>query len=630
MKLSCITNAAVLILLIGGASLTSEADAASPTAEQALRLAPIQKGIDYDQPDKDVAAKCKITSYKENKQVGWVVEDPEGETLRRFTDTNGDNMVDQWSYFKDGVEVYRDIDSNFNGKADQYRWFHTGGSRWALDKNEDGEIDSWKVISPEEVTAEIVAAIANQDPARFARVALTAQELKDLGLGQVRSKQVAEKLGQLNAEFTKLSTQQKLLTTSARWVQFSGGQPGTIPAGTEGSTEDITAYENVVAIVETEGKHGQIQIGTLVRVGDTWRAIELPRVHGEGDNQTAASGSGFFFHAPTPARTSAAAGAPNDQIQRLIESLTELDKKGPGQAGYPAKRADILEQIAEAAGSPEEKELWIRELANGVMVSVQDGSWPEGIKRLESLLEKLDKQKQTNAAACVAFRILFINHDLKIAAGGKDEEKQRAEWLKQLEAFVNEFPKSIDASEAMLQLAMNEEFAAKEDAAKKWYARIVKEFANSPAGRRAAGALARLGSEGQVLNFQGRSPKGDVVDLSKYRGRVVLLQYWATWNDTFKTEMPALKELFNKYAKSGFAVIGVNLDSREKDLNTYLTENTLPWPVIFEDGALDSRPATELGIVQVPTMILIGKDGKVLDRNIRLADLDGKLKELLR
>ena len=47
-----------------------------------------------------------------------------------------------------------DIDADFNGKADQYRWFHTAGSRWALDTNEDGQIDGWKTISAEEVTAD--------------------------------------------------------------------------------------------------------------------------------------------------------------------------------------------------------------------------------------------------------------------------------------------------------------------------------------------------------------------------------------------------------------------------------------------------------------------------------------------
>ena len=77
---------------------------------------------------------------------------PRGVILRKFVDTNDDNIVDQWSYYKDGLEVYRDIDSNFNGKADQYRWFHTGGSRWGIDTKEDGTIDYWKSISAEEVT----------------------------------------------------------------------------------------------------------------------------------------------------------------------------------------------------------------------------------------------------------------------------------------------------------------------------------------------------------------------------------------------------------------------------------------------------------------------------------------------
>ncbi len=63
--------------------------------------------------------KCTIKAEKVDGQTGWVVRDPHGQILREFVDTNGDNVVDRWSYFKDGIEVYRDIDSNYNGKADQ-------------------------------------------------------------------------------------------------------------------------------------------------------------------------------------------------------------------------------------------------------------------------------------------------------------------------------------------------------------------------------------------------------------------------------------------------------------------------------------------------------------------------------
>ena len=66
-----------------------------------------------------------------------MVKNGAGQMLRIFVDTNADNTVDQWSYYKDGVEVYRDIDSNHNGKADQCRWLNTAGTRWGIDKNED-------------------------------------------------------------------------------------------------------------------------------------------------------------------------------------------------------------------------------------------------------------------------------------------------------------------------------------------------------------------------------------------------------------------------------------------------------------------------------------------------------------
>src|SRR5688500_6064408 len=91
--------------------------AQSPTAADALKLRPVQRDVDFDLPAENELAKCSIKAEKVNGQTGWIVRDPNGLVLREFVDTNKDNVVDRWSYFRNGIEVYRDVDDNFNGKA---------------------------------------------------------------------------------------------------------------------------------------------------------------------------------------------------------------------------------------------------------------------------------------------------------------------------------------------------------------------------------------------------------------------------------------------------------------------------------------------------------------------------------
>lgn len=608
--------------------------AAAPSAQQALKLTPVQQGIDYDQPNAEQAAKCKISGKKIDGRVGWIVENPDGAILRKFVDTNGDNVVDQWSYYKDGLEVYRDIDSNFNGKVDQCRWFHTGGSRWGIDSNEDNVIDTWKSISAEEVTAEVVAAIATHDEMRFRRLLLAPAELRTLGLGKSRGDGVAEKLTRASNDFKAMTTRQKAIAADATWVQFSANRPGVIPAGTDQSTKDLRVYENVMAIVESGGKHGQIQIGTLVQVGDVWRVIDMPQFMAEG--QAAASSNGFFFQASMSSHNEPAADASNDASQKLMADLSSLDNEAAKattteeQAKYTGRRADLLMQIAATAKNADDRAMWLRQLADMISAAVQTGTCPDGAERLKSLFEKLDKDKaDKNLVAYVKFRQLYAAYVLSMQAPKADYGKIQTAWIKTLEDYVGDYPSSPEAAEAMLQLAITQESSGQEDEAKKWYARIAKDFPELPAAKKAVGAQTRLDSVGQVISLSGQSSSGSPVDLANYRGKVVLIQYWATWSGPAKADMPTLRELSTKYGRQ-FAIIGVNLDNTAKELNAYLTENPLPWPQIFEEGGLDSRPANVLGIQTVPTMILVDQQGKVVNRNVSAADLEAELKKLVR
>ncbi len=173
-------------LILGGSALlaqllANQAQAQAPGVADALKLVPVQKlDIEYDQPTPAEIARCVIEG-RPNKD-GWIVRGPSGQIIREFMDTNNNRSVDRWSFYKDGIEVYRDIDTNHDGRADEFRWLNTAGTRWGVDLNKDQVIDQWKQISAEEVTAELTAAIKAKDAARFQRLLLTGAEAAQLGL----------------------------------------------------------------------------------------------------------------------------------------------------------------------------------------------------------------------------------------------------------------------------------------------------------------------------------------------------------------------------------------------------------------------------------------------------------------
>ncbi|MGA2060903.1 MAG: thioredoxin-like domain-containing protein [Thermoguttaceae bacterium] len=639
MKLTICANKVLWLSILGFVIFNAAmASAATPTVEQALNLTPVQAGVDYDRPGPQDIPKCKITAKKINGQVGWIVEGPDGAILRKFVDTNGDNVVDQWSYYKDGVEVYRDIDSNFNGKADQHRWFNTGGTRWGLDPKEDGTIESWKTISAEEVTSEVVAALAARDADRFARVVLSSDELKNLGLGKSRSAELAEKIGKLSQEFKQLAARQKTVAPQTTWVQFTAGKPGIVPAGTDESTKDIRVYENVVAIVETAGKNNQLHIGTLVQAGDGWRAIDLPQEIAEGRADSAPAG--FFFQAPLVRGSDSAGNAPGENSQKLMADLEKLDKAAAAattpeqQAQFTTQQAELLEQIAAATPNADERAMWLRQLTDMIGAAGQMGTYPEAVDRLNALFEKLKKnESDKDLAAYVKFRLMMADYWRKMqdpkASSAKVQAEVQTEWQKNLEQFLSDYPAAPDAAEVMLQLAIAQEFAGQDDDAKRWYARAAKEFPDTPAGKKALGAQNRLDCEGKTLSFTGQGLSGNPVNLANFRGKVVLIQFWTSHSDQAKNDIVILKDLIAKYGRT-FTVIGVSVDNSRKELDAYLASAKLPWTQVFEEGGLDSPPANQLGILTVPCMILVEQQGKVVNRNIQAAEIEAELKKLIK
>ena len=607
------------------------------TVEQILKYRPTQKGVEYESPKPDEIDKCKVEVERSGKGSGWIVQGPNGQLLRRFVDTDGDNVVDHWRYYQHGLEVYRDIDTNANNEVDQSRWLNLGGTRWGVDSNEDGKIDRWLRLSAEEATREAIHAMANRDVQALAALMVNAQDARALGLNKTTADELLKSVGNMQKDMQGVLSQSKTIGPGTKWVRFDSSMlmPNIIPRESGKSDRDLHVYENVMAIVDNGGQTGFVQIGELVQVGDVWKLTGVPRPI-DGENLQVVAGG--MLMQPSAASLSEGAMELSPEVQRLIEQLQKLDEGAPKPGAaktettrYNVARAKLLAQLADVADG-DERELWQRQRIDGITAAVQMDAFPNGLAELASI-ERQVRSSSPNSPLVpyVAFHRMAAEYNLKLqTADNETRDAIQEEWVKSLEQFVSDYPRSDDAADALLQLGVSQEFAGKPDVAKQWYEQLVKEHPQSPAAQRGGGALRRLGLVGNPVSMAGAALGGGTLDVKAYRGKALAVIFWATWCKPCTEELPQLLELYRTHRRDGFEVIGVNLDSPGAPIQKYIQDYKVPWPHIAEEGGLESRPAKEFGIITLPTMFLVDRQGRVVSSNISIEELKKQVPELVK
>ena len=155
----------------------------------------------------------------------------------------------------------------------------TAGSRIGVDRNEDRTIDGWSNISVEEVAQEAFMAIKTRDQARFSRLLLTKSEFDSLGLSGKVGSEVAKRLQAAKRGFSGMVRGQNQISSTSKFVHSGNGQPGVAAASkADGISKDITCYDHASTVFENKGKFGNLSLGTVVRVGNNWRLMELPEL----------------------------------------------------------------------------------------------------------------------------------------------------------------------------------------------------------------------------------------------------------------------------------------------------------------------------------------------------------------
>ena len=584
---------------------------ANSQLRQLMGIKPVYTDVDIDTP-------ADIDGCKMEQSDGIIIRDASGKIVRKIHVRAG--KVFGCSYFKNSAEVYRQFtDVKDSTKPNEFRWYNNAGTRWGIDLDGDTKIDAWKMISAEEVSAEVIAAIATKDEKRFMRLVPSKEELVALNLPPEIATRVEQKTAQMQKGFDD-AVKSIGLSAGAKSLLFSGGtQPGIVPFGQNG---EIITYENTNALVQDGDQKPPfaISLGTIVKVGENnWRLIGIPHVDSPQNPQQIAN---FTFFAPSEMGDigNAAPQGVTGQGEEIQKLVTEIQAKQLQlQSAKPEEKAALHHEIlvltiaiSDAANSIEEKEEWIRQAVDNVDGGIRANEYPEGPTRLGELFDAVQKLERPELSAYVKFVQIMSGLYSQINA---DDDALRAyvAWMNNLEKFIDEYGKTTAAAKAMMELAGYSEMMNNQNDALKWYENAVADFPNTPIGQKASGAVRRLKGIGQAVPFAANTSSG-AVNISQLKGKYVVLYFWTSWSDTESRDLKA--RIADKLGKDAIQIIAINVDDDKKVMDDYLKANPMPFPLVHEGGGLESKSAVYWGLQIPPMMVLYDRDGKLIGQNI--------------
>jgi thiol-disulfide isomerase/thioredoxin len=174
-----------------------------------------------------------------------------------------------------------------------------------------------------------------------------------------------------------------------------------------------------------------------------------------------------------------------------------------------------------------------------------------------------------------------------------------------IRALIKENPDHPELWGALFTVA---QYGDKESA-KRVLADIIDSKADEDLISRAKGMLKSIGAVGQPLEISFTAADGKKVDIQKMKGKVVMVDFWASWCGPCMASLPEVIELYHKYHDKGFEIVGINLDKSKKAMDSVLEKYNIPWAQYFDGQGWGNKFSLEYGVSAIPSVWLVDKKG---------------------
>jgi thiol-disulfide isomerase/thioredoxin len=337
----------------------------------------------------------------------------------------------------------------------------------------------------------------------------------------------------------------------------------------------------------------------------------------------------------------------SDELLAYIRKLTTRQPQGETEDELRADLSKMLNSIIKAA----DKLLAAKELDEDDRLEAIQYKWkcylmlsqidePGAEEEFLKLTNELAKDK--NPALAKAARMFLRQREVSMGINdlALGNSKSPDKLLSNLQLILGDGDLGDAEHEIVQRAGAALEVTGHYDAAGKLYAAMKDAFQQADDPQVVAAALdtaergaTRLGWIGKPADFSGTQFDGQPFEFSQFKGKVVLLDFWATWCGICVAEMPNVQENFEKYRDKGFEVVGISLDENKDELESFLASKKLPWPTLWSAEAASEGTedplAKKFGVRGLPATFLIDQKGKVVAVSVRGERLGERLAELL-